>query len=70
MLEGAAVCRSVTGGAACLCWQGTFMLTGEPILEPPQRLRASLAAKSVAADAFVSLQHGETRLFDLLRPAL
>jgi N-acyl-phosphatidylethanolamine-hydrolysing phospholipase D len=48
---------------------GTFLLTGEPIMEPPQRLAAALEAKGLAADAFVCLQHGETRAFDLLRPS-
>ena len=47
---------------------GTFILTDEPIDEPPQLLAAAMAAAdasptaagSFSADRFVALQHGET----------
>lgn len=42
---------------------GTFVLTDEPILEPPQRLREALRALGRGEDEFLVLQHGETRIF-------
>jgi N-acyl-phosphatidylethanolamine-hydrolysing phospholipase D len=42
---------------------GTFQLTSEPLLEPPARLKAALTASESADDAFVVLDHGETRCF-------
>ena len=46
---------------------GTFMLTGEPLLEPPQKLAAAVAAAGLKKDAFVCLGHGETIIYDLVR---
>lgn len=40
---------------------GTFMLTFEPMDEPPQRLATALAAAGRTEDDFWVLQHGETR---------
>lgn len=40
---------------------GTFELTDEPLDEPPQRLRRALLAAGIAAEAFIVMQHGETR---------
>ncbi len=40
---------------------GTFRLTEEPLDEPPQRLRAALAAAGVDEQRFWVLEHGETR---------
>lgn len=42
---------------------GTFRLTQEPVLEPPQRLRAELSRKHMDLDCFISMAHGETRVF-------
>lgn len=45
---------------------GTFQLTSEPILEPPQKLAAAVAAEAaMGATEFIVLQHGETRSWDL-----
>ena len=40
---------------------GTFVLTDEPLDEPPQRLAQALAAARVPSEAFWVLRHGETR---------
>lgn len=40
---------------------GTFVLTDEPLDEPPVRLRAAAAAAGLPADAFWVFRHGETR---------
>jgi len=40
---------------------GTFVLTDEPLDEPPHRLRVALHAKHVAEHDFWVMQHGETR---------
>lgn len=45
---------------------GTFVLTDEPLDEPPQRLRQALRARGIAEEEFVVMKHGETRReFDL-----
>lgn len=52
-------------GARCsvaMHW-GTFVLTSEPMDEPPRRLRQALAAASIPEDQFRVLQHGETQQF-------
>ena len=46
---------------------GTFLLTGEHILEPPQRLAKAVTEAGLEPGAFVCLGHGETRVFDLVR---
>ena len=40
---------------------GTFILTDEPMDEPPQKLREALSAAGMADDRFAVFQHGETR---------
>ena len=45
---------------------GTFQLTGEPLLEPPQKLAAALAENQLSKEAFVCMDHGEVKVFDLL----
>lgn len=40
---------------------GTFILTDEPVDEPPQRLARALHDQHVAHDRFVVMRHGETR---------
>ena len=39
---------------------GTFVLTDEPLDEPPVRLKKAVQEKGVPEEAFVVLQHGET----------
>ena len=39
---------------------GTFILTDEPVDEPPRRLLEARAAAGLADDEFVVMQHGET----------
>jgi L-ascorbate metabolism protein UlaG (beta-lactamase superfamily) len=39
---------------------GTFVLTDEPMDEPPRRLAAALRAAGIPADRFLVLRHGET----------
>ncbi len=40
---------------------GTFVLTDEPLDEPPHRLRLALHARGIAEDDFLVMKHGETR---------
>jgi N-acyl-phosphatidylethanolamine-hydrolysing phospholipase D len=54
-------CRQSVG----IHW-GTFAMTGEPLLEPPQRVAAALIANELPRDAFVCLNPGETRAFALV----
>lgn len=44
---------------------GTFVLTDEPMDEPPQKLAQALAQAGIAADRFVVMQHGESRTMSL-----
>ena len=39
---------------------GTFVLTDEPVEDPPKRLNAALRAAGISASEFSVLQHGET----------
>ena len=43
---------------------GTFMLTDEPLEEPPKRLAKALADRGLLKKDFVVLQHGETMILD------
>ncbi len=43
---------------------GTFVLTDEPLDEPPVRLAKGLVPRGLSADDFVVLQHGETLFLD------
>jgi N-acyl-phosphatidylethanolamine-hydrolysing phospholipase D len=43
---------------------GTFILTDEPLDEPPQRLKKALQEQNLPEEAFRVLQHGETILLD------
>lgn len=43
---------------------GTFILTDEPLDEPPRRLKKSLEDRGLPPDAFKVLQHGETMVLD------
>lgn len=42
---------------------GTFVLTDEPMDEPPRRLRQALADQGIEEEAFRVMHHGETRIF-------
>lgn len=42
---------------------GTFVLTDEPVDEPPHRLARARREQGIADDAFVVMRHGETRNF-------
>jgi N-acyl-phosphatidylethanolamine-hydrolysing phospholipase D len=42
---------------------GTFTLTDEPILEPPQLLSEALSRNNLNPSEFITLKHGETRSF-------
>jgi L-ascorbate metabolism protein UlaG (beta-lactamase superfamily) len=39
---------------------GTFILTDEPLTEPPERLASALEKNAIPPDEFVVLKHGET----------
>ena len=43
---------------------GTFMLTDEPLDEPPVKLKAALLEQGVSEDMFLILKHGETIVLD------
>jgi N-acyl-phosphatidylethanolamine-hydrolysing phospholipase D len=43
---------------------GTFALTDEPMDEPPQRLKAAMAAQPATTPPFVVMRHGETKWLD------
>ena len=42
---------------------GTFVLTDEPLDEPPKKLREAVAAAGLPPTAFEVWRHGETRRF-------
>ena len=43
---------------------GTFILTDEPLDEPPKRLAAALQENQIPAEDFLVLQHGQTIILD------
>jgi N-acyl-phosphatidylethanolamine-hydrolysing phospholipase D len=48
---------------------GTFILTDEPLDEPPRRLAAARIAAGVSPEQFFLVKHGETRkLTPMFRP--
>jgi len=47
---------------------GTFILTDEPVDEPPVRLRKIMVEKGLDPESFVAFQHGETRMLTLPVP--
>jgi len=47
---------------------GTFVLTDEPLDEPPLRTRAAAAAAGLAPDAFWVFRHGEMRRLGVAAP--
>jgi L-ascorbate metabolism protein UlaG (beta-lactamase superfamily) len=48
---------------------GTFILTDEPLGEPPLRLARARAAARLPEDAFLVLRHGETITLEVPQPA-
>lgn len=53
--------RDVKSKASVGMHWGTFILTDEPVDEPPQRLARALAEQGVDPHAFRVMRHGETR---------
>ena len=45
---------------------GTFILTDEPVDEPPKLLENALAQKGIPNEHFFVMQHGETRSLNFL----
>lgn len=45
--------------ALAMHW-GTFVLTGEPVDEPPQRLHEAMIKKNLNPEYFVAIKHGAT----------
>jgi L-ascorbate metabolism protein UlaG (beta-lactamase superfamily) len=43
---------------------GTFVLTDEPLDEPPKKLQQALAAARISPERFFVMQHGQTRKLD------
>ncbi|MDZ7696828.1 MAG: MBL fold metallo-hydrolase [Deltaproteobacteria bacterium] len=43
---------------------GTFILTDEPLDEPPERLKKALADRGLPQDEFMALKHGETLVLE------
>jgi len=39
---------------------GTFVLTDEPLDEPPKILKTALKKKQIPDDMFLAIKHGET----------
>ena len=45
---------------------GTFILTDEPVTDPPKMLQYALANQNISKDRFFVMKHGETRSLDFL----
>jgi N-acyl-phosphatidylethanolamine-hydrolysing phospholipase D len=45
---------------------GTFILTDEPVNEPPIRLLAALKKEEISKEEFFVMKHGETKILDFL----
>jgi N-acyl-phosphatidylethanolamine-hydrolysing phospholipase D len=43
---------------------GTFILTDEPLDEPPKRLAAALQENQIPGEDFLVLQHGQTVILE------
>ena len=46
---------------------GTFVLTGEHLLEPPKRLATAVQEQGLEKNNFIVLKHGEIKRFQLVR---
>jgi len=45
---------------------GTFILTDEPVIEPPKRLLSALKKEGISKEKFFVMKHGETKMLDFL----
>jgi len=45
----------------CVC--RTFILTTEPIMEPPKKLKEALEELGISKDSFICTDIGETKLY-------
>ncbi len=45
---------------------GTFQLTSEPILEPPQLLNEAVLGLHLQPEEFIVFAHGETKIFSII----
>jgi L-ascorbate metabolism protein UlaG (beta-lactamase superfamily) len=61
--EAVKIHRDVHARASIGIHWGTFELTDEPLDEPPAVLAREVKAAGLAADAFTTMRHGETRRF-------
>ena len=43
---------------------GCFILTDEPVTEPPKLLKDAIVYKSLPEDLFITVSHGETVILD------
>ena len=62
--EAVLVHRDVGARRSIAIHWGTFVLTDEPLTEPPVKLGEVLLRHGLAAEKFLVLKHGETRLLD------
>ena len=46
---------------------GTFILTDEPVEEPPKRLLVALEKAGISEENFFVMEHGETKVLDFLK---
>jgi hypothetical protein len=46
------------------CHWGTYILTGEPVLEPPEKLKEELKSLGLAWDSFITLNIGESLVIE------
>ena len=56
--------RDVKSGKSIGIHWGTFILTDEPLVEPPVRLKKAVQDARLTADEFITLTHGETLVID------
>lgn len=63
--EAVLVHRAIGARRSVAIHWGTFILTDEPPLEPPQRLAAALREQGIAPENFRVLRHGETWRLDV-----
>ena len=61
--EALKVHQDIRAGTSIAIHWGTFILTDEPLDEPPQRLRKALQESQTPAHEFLVLRHGETVQF-------
>jgi len=67
--EAVRIHRDIRAKVSVAMHWGTFVLTSEPMDEPPRRLRQAMAEAGMKDDEFRVLQHGETMSFtELLTP--